>query len=50
MQAALEDPIVMPRKLARLKLGQQRVSELRVERNRFLRGLRFAAADNTEND
>lgn len=50
VQAARKDPVVRIRKLIGLSPGRQRISELRMERNRLLRGLRLAAADNTEDD
>ena len=42
VQAARKGPVFITRKLARLSPGQERISELRMERNRLLRGLCLA--------
>ena len=50
VQSARKDPVVTTYKLARLSPGDQRISELRMERDRLLRGLRLAATDDAEDD
>ena len=50
VQSARKDPVLTTYKLARLSPRDQRISELRMERNRLLRGLRLAATDDAEDD
>lgn len=50
VQSARKGPGVTTYKLARLSPGDQRISELRMERDRLLRGLRLAATDDAEDD